>query len=119
MSRLRGSEHVQFSVSSEEVLEHSSTQKILDEVAVILDFLLRITGEVSFDLKSWDPGVSKKILLKEMFPWAEYCVIIFEKVTTLLARVFLPVCGLAPTAAVNSSSLQGGLLSELTVHCEA
>ena len=47
MSRLRGSEHVQFSVSSEEVLEHSSTQKIFDEVAVVLDFLLRIAGEVS------------------------------------------------------------------------
>ena len=119
MSRLRGSEHVQFSVSSEEVLEHSSTQKILDEVAVILGFLFRITGEVSFDLKSWDPGASKNILLKEMFPLAEYCVMIFVKVTTLLARVFLPVCGLAPTAAVSSLSLQGGLLSELTVHCEA
>ena len=71
MSRLRGSEHVQFSVSSEEVLEHSSTQKIFDEVAVVLDFLLRITGEVSFDLKSWDPGALRNIFVKEMFPSTE------------------------------------------------
>ena len=119
MSRLRGSEHVQFSVSSDEVFEHTSTQKIFDEFTVIFGVFFRITDEFSFDLKSWDPGVLRKILLNEIFPWAEYCVIIFEKVTTLLARVFLPVWGLAPTAAVSSLSLQGGLLSELTVHCEA
>ena len=119
MSGLRGSEHFQFSVSSDEVFEHTSTQKIFDEFTVIFGVFFRITDEFSFDLKSWDPGVLRKILLNEIFPWAEYCVIIFEKDTTLLARVFLPVWGLAPTAAVSSLSLQGGLLSELTVHCEA
>ena len=72
MSGLRGSEHFQFSVSSDEVFEHTSTQKIFDEFTVIFGVFFRITYEFSFDLKSWDPGVSKKILLKEMFPWAEY-----------------------------------------------